>query len=50
VTSLQPPRSKFKIRISRVASPDMPVPFTPVLENTYRLDAARIIQTVEVFQ
>jgi pyruvate dehydrogenase E1 component beta subunit len=31
------------LRIERVASPDIPVPFTPVLENAYRPDAARII-------
>ena len=30
------------LRIERVASPDIPVPFTPVLENAYRPDAARI--------
>lgn len=34
-------------RISRLASPDVPVPFTPVLENAYRPDPARIIQAVE---
>jgi TPP-dependent pyruvate/acetoin dehydrogenase alpha subunit/pyruvate/2-oxoglutarate/acetoin dehydrogenase E1 component len=31
------------VRVARVASPDVPVPFTPVLENAYRPDAARII-------
>jgi len=30
------------VRIERVASPDIPVPFTPILENAYRPDAARI--------
>ena len=30
------------MRIERVASPDIPVPFTPILENAYRPDAARI--------
>ncbi len=30
------------VRVTRVASPDVPVPFTPVLENAYRPDAARI--------
>jgi pyruvate dehydrogenase E1 component beta subunit len=30
------------LRIERVASPDIPVPFTPVLENAYRPDATRI--------
>jgi 2-oxoisovalerate dehydrogenase E1 component len=29
-------------RVTRVASPDVPVPFTPVLENAYRPDAGRI--------
>jgi pyruvate/2-oxoglutarate/acetoin dehydrogenase E1 component len=29
--------------VQRVASPDIPVPFTPVLENAYRPDPARII-------
>ena len=33
-------------RIVRVASPDVPVPFTPVLENTYRPDPQRIALTV----
>lgn len=30
------------VRVQRVASPDVPVPFTPVLENAYRPDARRI--------
>lgn len=30
------------VRVTRVASPDVPVPFTPVLENAYRPDAERI--------
>jgi pyruvate/2-oxoglutarate/acetoin dehydrogenase E1 component len=30
----------------RVASPDVPVPFTPVLENAYRPDVPRIIEAV----
>jgi pyruvate dehydrogenase E1 component beta subunit len=29
--------------VTRVASPDVPVPFTPVLENAYRPDVARIV-------
>jgi 2-oxoisovalerate dehydrogenase E1 component len=33
-------------RILRVASPDVPVPFTPVLENAYRPDAQRIARGV----
>ena len=32
--------------VVRVASPDVPVPFTPVLENAYRPDPARIIEAV----
>jgi pyruvate/2-oxoglutarate/acetoin dehydrogenase E1 component len=32
--------------IERLASPDIPVPFTPVLENAYRPDAARIAEAV----
>lgn len=34
------------VRIRRVASPDVPVPFTPVLENAYRPDVARIVAAV----
>jgi pyruvate dehydrogenase E1 component beta subunit len=30
--------------IIRVASPDVPVPFTPVLENAYRPDVGRIVE------
>ena len=37
--------------IQRVASADVPVPFTPVLENAYRPDVPRIVQAVrEVMQ
>jgi pyruvate dehydrogenase E1 component beta subunit len=32
--------------IARVASPDVPVPFAPVLENAYRPDAERVVQAV----
>ena len=32
--------------VARVASADVPVPFTPVLENAYRPDRARIIEAV----
>jgi TPP-dependent pyruvate/acetoin dehydrogenase alpha subunit/pyruvate/2-oxoglutarate/acetoin dehydrogenase E1 component len=32
--------------VSRVASPDVPVPFTPVLENAYRPDVQRIAKGV----
>jgi pyruvate dehydrogenase E1 component beta subunit len=34
------------VRIRRVASPDVPVPFTPVLENVYRPDVQRIVQAI----
>ena len=30
--------------IRRVASADVPVPFSPVLENAYRPDGARIVE------
>ena len=32
--------------IVRVASPDVPVPFSPVLENAYRPDVPRIAEAV----
>lgn len=32
--------------IRRVASADVPVPFTPILENAYRPDAPRIVEAV----
>ena len=32
--------------IVRVASPDVPVPFSPILENAYRPDPQRIVQAV----
>ena len=31
------------LAVTRVASADVPVPFTPVLENAYRPDVARIV-------
>jgi pyruvate/2-oxoglutarate/acetoin dehydrogenase E1 component len=34
------------VRIRRVASPDVPVPFTPVLENAYRPDVQRIVRAI----
>jgi pyruvate/2-oxoglutarate/acetoin dehydrogenase E1 component len=34
----------LKAPIVRIASPDVPVPFTPVLENAYRPDVARIVE------
>jgi pyruvate/2-oxoglutarate/acetoin dehydrogenase E1 component len=30
--------------VARVASPDIPVPFSPVLENAYRPDPPRIVE------
>lgn len=36
----------LKSPVVRVASPDVPVPFAPVLENAYRPDPARIIEGV----
>ena len=35
------------VRIMRVASPDVPVPFSPVLENAYRPDVARIVTAAQ---
>jgi pyruvate/2-oxoglutarate/acetoin dehydrogenase E1 component len=32
--------------IVRVASPDIPVPFSPILENAYRPDIRRIVEAV----
>ena len=32
--------------VARVASADVPVPFTPVLENAYRPDKARVLAAV----
>jgi len=32
--------------ILRVASPDVPVPFSPILENAYRPDSRRIVEAV----
>lgn len=37
-------------RIARVASPDVPVPFTPVLEKMYKPDAARIAAAVRAMR
>ena len=31
------------LRVARVASADVPVPFSPPLENAYRPDVARIV-------
>jgi pyruvate dehydrogenase E1 component beta subunit len=35
--------SSLRAPVVRVASPDVPVPFAPVLENAYRPDPARVI-------
>jgi pyruvate/2-oxoglutarate/acetoin dehydrogenase E1 component len=32
--------------VQRVASPDVPVPFSPVLENSYRPDVSRIVECI----
>ena len=37
----------LKTPIIRVASPDVPVPFAPVLENAYRPDVPRILDAVQ---
>lgn len=34
----------LKAPVVRIASPDVPVPFSPVLENAYRPDVSRIIE------
>jgi pyruvate/2-oxoglutarate/acetoin dehydrogenase E1 component len=34
--------TSLKAPVQRVASADVPVPFSPVLENAYRPDASRI--------
>jgi pyruvate dehydrogenase E1 component beta subunit len=38
------------VRILRVASPDVPVPFTPVLESAYRPDGHRIVEAAKELQ
>jgi 2-oxoisovalerate dehydrogenase E1 component len=38
------------VRIMRVASPDVPVPFTPVLEEAYKPDAVRIAEAVRTMR
>jgi pyruvate dehydrogenase E1 component beta subunit len=37
----------LKSPVVRVASPDIPVPFTPIFENAYRPDSPQITQAVE---
>ncbi len=39
-------RDRLKAPVARVASPDVPVPFAPVLENAFRPDPARIAEGV----
>jgi pyruvate dehydrogenase E1 component beta subunit len=34
----------LKAPVARVASPDVPVPFSPILENAYRPDVSRILE------
>jgi pyruvate/2-oxoglutarate/acetoin dehydrogenase E1 component len=36
----------LKTQIMRVASPDIPVPFSPILENAYRPSVAQIMEAV----
>jgi len=36
----------LKAPVIRVASPDIPVPFSPILENAYRPSVAQIVQAV----
>src|SRR5262249_12030557 len=36
--------ANLKAPLVRVASPDVPVPFSPVLENAYRPDVTRIVE------
>jgi pyruvate/2-oxoglutarate/acetoin dehydrogenase E1 component len=36
-----------KVHVSRVTLPDVPVPFTPALENAYRPDVTRIVQAAK---
>jgi pyruvate/2-oxoglutarate/acetoin dehydrogenase E1 component/TPP-dependent pyruvate/acetoin dehydrogenase alpha subunit len=40
-------REQLVAPVARVASADVPVPFTPVLEEAYRPDAARIVAAVQ---
>jgi pyruvate/2-oxoglutarate/acetoin dehydrogenase E1 component len=37
----------LKAPVIRVASPDVPVPFSPVLENAYRPSVTQIVQAVK---
>ena len=34
----------LKAPVVRIASPDVPAPFSPVLENAYRPDVSRIVE------
>jgi pyruvate/2-oxoglutarate/acetoin dehydrogenase E1 component len=36
----------LKAPVARIASPDVPVPFSPILENAYRPSVAQIVQAV----
>jgi len=38
--------ASLKAPVVRVASPDVPVPFAPVLENAYRPDPRRITEAI----
>ena len=40
----------LKAPVVRIASPDVPVPFSPILENAYRPSVAQIVQGVKSFK
>ncbi len=40
----------LKAPVARVASPDVPVPFSPILENAYRPSVAQIVEAVRSFR
>jgi len=40
----------LKAPVARIASPDVPVPFSPILENAYRPSVSQIVQTVKSFR
>ena len=40
----------LKAPVIRIASPDVPVPFSPILENAYRLGVSQIVEAVKGFR
>jgi pyruvate dehydrogenase E1 component beta subunit len=40
----------LKAPVVRIASPDVPVPFSPILENAYRPSVGQIVQTIKSFR